>query len=183
MTTKRYNVATAVAVAAILLAVIAAGLAITAYQSSQVPAETTFGAQGTTGFDDLDLDGNLTVAGTGSVTGAFTVTDDLVVSSGFPVFEQATTLAVTAGNPITPTSGYQPITSTAEVTASATTALPDGDKAGEVVILVNQNASDVIHVPDTANTQLSAQADLGPHDTLHLLWDGADWVEVAQTDN
>lgn len=90
---------------------------------------------------------------------------------------------VTAGTSITPSAPYMALTSTAEFTASATTAIITGTLTGQTVCLVNENASDVIHIPDGANTNLSGQADLGNDDVLCVLWDGADWLEISQVNN
>jgi len=109
--------------------------------------------------------------------------DELRITTTGPALVEQTVVVVTAGSIITPTGAYQPITSTAEFTASASTAVADGTVVGQLLILVNENASDVIHIPDAANTNISAQADLGNDDTITLIWDGADWLEVAQVDN
>ena len=48
--------------------------------------------------------------------------------------------------------------------------------------MVNENASDAITIDDGANTRLSGNAVLGNDDSLMLIWDGADWLEIAQAD-
>lgn len=107
----------------------------------------------------------------------------LQISGAYLILGEQAVISVTAGAIITPTGGYQPLTSAAEVTASATTAIADGAVNGQIICLVNENASDVIHIPDTANTNLSGQADLGNDDMLCVMWDGADWLEQSQPDN
>ena len=106
--------------------------------------------------------------------------DVFQISGMGPVLVEAT---VTAGSSITPASPYMSLTSTAEFTASAITAIVTGTLTGQLVCLVNENASDVIHIPDAANTNLSGQADLGNDDVLCVIWDGADWLEISQVDN
>lgn len=128
--------------------------------------------------------GNMAMTGQlSNSTGVLTITTNTRFSGAYPVLGEASVLAVGADGIITPTSSYQPITSTAEVTASATTAIADGAVNGQLLCLVNENASDVIHVPDAANTNLSGQADLGNDDILCVFWDGADWLQFVKVDN
>ena len=108
--------------------------------------------------------------------------DVFQISGMGPVLVEASA-TVTAGSSITPASPYMSLTSTAEFTASASSAIADGTLTGQTVCIVNENASDVIHIPDAANTNLSGQADLGNDDVLCVLWDGADWLEISQVDN
>lgn len=168
MTTKQRNVLTVLTVAALLVAVIAGGLAVVAFQAtspSGTPApEQTFGVQGVTGFDDLETEGD-------------------VIVNGYSVYAEAGSLTLTADGTLTPTASYQPVDSGSAVTLNGTTAIADGDQVGQVVCVVNENASDTITISDTANTNLSSAAVLGNDDTLCVLWDGADWIEIAQVDN
>ena len=110
-------------------------------------------------------------------------TDTVVSISAFTAFVEATPVAVTSGGTITATATYQPITSSGAVTTSTSTAIADGVKIGQILILVNENGSDVITIDDGGNTKLSGDAVLGAKDTLMLIWDGTDWVELAQANN
>lgn len=110
-------------------------------------------------------------------------TDTVLTFSEFLAAEEQTVVVVGAGGTITPTGTYQPITSTAAVTTSLTTAIADGVVNGQLLILVNENASDVIIIDDGANTHLSGNISLGNDDTLTVFWDGEDWLEIAQGNN
>jgi len=111
------------------------------------------------------------------------VTDTVLTFSEFLAAEEQTPVVVTAGSTITPTGTYQPITSEAVVTTSTSTAIADGVVNGQLLILINENASDAITIDDGGNTNLSGDAVLGPDDTLLVFWDGADWQEIAQANN
>jgi len=111
------------------------------------------------------------------------VTDTAWEIGGFTAYDEQTAVEIADGESITPTGTYQPITSSGAVTTSATTAVLDGVLTGQLLILVNENASDTIIVKNGANTHLSADITLGNDDTLTLLWDGADWLEISTADN
>lgn len=110
-------------------------------------------------------------------------TDTVIQLSNFLAMGERQGIIVTEGSTITPTGTYQPISSASAVTTSATTAVADGVQNGQILILVNENASDAIIVKTAANTHFSGDITLGNDDTLMLLWDGADWLELATTDN
>lgn len=94
--------------------------------------------------------------------------------------KQATTVAVGAGATITPLGTNQPITSTAGVTTSTSTAIANGATAGDIVILRNANASDTITVDGTGgNVECKTDKVLGAQDTLMLMWNGSDWVCIG----
>jgi hypothetical protein len=126
--------------------------------------------------DDAAITGLATVGETLSVTGDTTVAADLTVS---PV----TAISVTAGAIITPTGIYQPLTSAAAVTTSTTTPIAAGT-TGQLLLLENQNASDVITIDGTGGTvECKANVALGAGDTLLLIYDGADWQCLSSYDN
>lgn len=132
---------------------------------------------------DADADTSITADTDDQVDFEVGGADKLRISAMGPVLVEGSVIALGAAGTITPTNPYQPITSTTAVTASATTAIADGTLTGQVVCLVNENASDAIIIPDAANTNLSGAITLGNDDTLCVLWDGADWLEVSQADN
>lgn len=94
--------------------------------------------------------------------------------------QEQSAIIVGAGATIYPKGTYQPLTSAAAVTTDTTTAIVDGTYVGQLLILVNENAVDAITIDDAANTRLSGDAVLGNDDSLVLMWDGADWLELAQ---
>jgi len=123
-----------------------------------------------------------------AVTDDLTVTDDasiggLLTIGEYAIFTEQSVVVCTEGAPITPTGTYQPITSAAAITTSTTTAVVSGTVVGEVVWLVNENASDEIIVDDGANTDLGGNVTLGAGDILKLLWDGANWLGLGTANN
>ncbi len=70
----------------------------------------------------------------------------------------------------------------AAVTLDAATAIANGKAVGQVLILKGAGVFTVT-VPDNANTQLQANRALGSGDTLFLVWDGSDWIEVSYSNN
>ena len=110
-------------------------------------------------------------------------TDTTWVIGGFTTAAEQTAEVVTEGSTIVATGTYQPISSAGAVTTSATTAIADGVVNGQILILVNENASDTIIVKNGANTHLTGDITLGNDDTLTLMWDGADWLEIATSNN
>jgi hypothetical protein len=96
--------------------------------------------------------------------------------------EAQTTYAVTSGATIAPTGSYMRLSATANVAASGTTAISDGTYAGQLLVFEN-TVTYTITISDTANTQMSGATVLGQYDTLTLIWNGSDWVELAQANN
>lgn len=162
-------------------------------------------AVGPTRFRSIYVDHGATVAGaltasggvTGDVTGAVTgnvtgnVTGDLtgdmtgdLTNSNFLVLTAQTAVSVTEQAYITATGTYQPLTSAAAYSTSLTTAVMSGTIAGELLILENQNASDVITIVGTgANVECKSDVALGAGDTLWLIWNGVDWYCMSGYDN
>lgn len=110
-------------------------------------------------------------------------TDTVLTFSEFLAAEEQTAEVVTAGSTIVATGTYQPITSASAVTTSASTAIADGVVNGQLLILVNENVTDAIIIKNGANTHFSGDITLGNDDTLTLMWDGADWLELATSNN
>lgn len=93
------------------------------------------------------------------------------------VLTAQTAISVTDGGVITATGAYQPLESAAEVTAT----IAAGD-AGATLVLVN-TANTTINIADTGAAKLSAAAALGQYDSLTLISDGTNWIEVSRSDN
>ncbi len=130
----------------------------------------------------VDLDSTLNVDSTSALVGDVTASADISTGLFLKLAEQ-TFISVTAAGTITPTGTYQPIQSGSAVTTSLSIAIADGETVGQILILVNENAADVIIIDDGANTHLSGNISLGNDDTLWLIWDGADWLELGHVDN
>ena len=95
-----------------------------------------------------------------------------------------TTIAATEAFILTNLSAYVSLTTTGAVTSSATTAIADGSAANNYLVIENAGAADVI-LKDGANTKLGGDMTLtgGANDTIVLIWNGADWLSLGQTDN
>ncbi len=132
-----------------------------------------------------DVTGDVTGDMTGDVTGDVTgnVTGD-VTNSTFLNLTAQTAISLTAAGIITPTGTYQPLTSGAAVTTSTSLAVYTGTVTGDLLILENQNASDVIIIDGTGgNVECKTDVSLGTRDTLWLWWNGTDWACLSGYDN
>lgn len=89
-----------------------------------------------------------------------------------------TAITVSNNSSITPTGMYQPLTAVAAVGTSSIAA----QAAGTVVVFQNVNTN-AITLTDTGTLRLAGNAALGQHDTLTLLSDGTNWIEVSRSDN
>lgn len=135
----------------------------------------------------LDVDGLVTANGgavvagqtsSGAVvasTGAFTTT--LAVGT-FGSFTAATGITVTAGCTLTPLGTYQPIAAAGNLGFSDIAA----DSAGRLLILTNTSDTSIV-ITDTSTTMLSGDITLTQYDTLTLISDGTNWLEVAHSTN
>jgi hypothetical protein len=129
----------------------------------------------------LTVDGASTLTGavsapggmTGDVTGALTLaTDDFVTLT------PGTSITVTNGAAFTPTATYQPVVAAGEVTPTITA----GATAGRLVVLTN-TGTNVINLADSGTLMLSAAAALGQYDSLTIVSDGTNWIEISRSDN
>jgi hypothetical protein len=101
-----------------------------------------------------------------------------VTIGGFPIIAQSS--ASPANNAtLTPTTGYVKLSPAAAVSLNSTTAIAGGGAIGTILILEGSSDASTVTVPNAANTRLSAAHTLGNRDTLILLWNGSDWVELS----
>lgn len=143
-------------------------------------------------LNDLTISDDLTVD---AVTAAdltasddITATDDLVVGDDLTVGDNLyladliastyTTVTVTPGSTITPTGMYQLITS---ATNAGTSAIAN-PTAGRVVVLVNVG-SNTITLTDTGTLKLTGNIALGQYDSLGLISDGTNWIQISTANN
>jgi parallel beta-helix repeat protein len=79
---------------------------------------------------------------------------------------------------------YLPLFAATPIILSAVTAIADGRDVGDLLILEGRSDANTITIPNNANTRLGAAARvLGLEDTIKLLWNGSDWLEIAYADN
>lgn len=142
----------------------------------------------------IDTANDLTTADDITAGDDLFVTDDATVSDNLTAADlyaddwlhltASTTVAVGAGATITPLGSFQPITSTAAVTTSTSTAIANGSAAGDVLVLHNGNASDAITIDGAGgNVECGGNVALGANDVLTLVWNGSDWTCMALRDN
>jgi hypothetical protein len=113
----------------------------------------------------------LTVNTTSTLTGDVTMGGNLLLTS-----QAAAT--ITNGATLTPSGSYQPITAAGTVGFGAISA----GTAGNLLYLVN-TANQTITITDTGTLKLAGNAVLGQFDSLTLLSDGTNWIQVSKADN
>ena len=120
---------------------------------------------------DAAVTGNATVAGTLGVTGAATFASNMIISP-------AAVITVTQDMTITPAGGYQPLASAGTVG----TAVVAAGTAGSVVRFVN-TTNTTITLTDTGTLKLSGNLALGQYDSVTVVSDGTNWVQLATSNN
>ncbi len=130
-----------------------------------------------TGANPVTVNDNLVITGTVAVNGAATVTGTLTANT-FLVLTKAGDVTVTDGSIITPTASYQPITAGAAVGTDLIAVL----SSGTLLRLVNVG-SNTITITDTGTLKLAGNIALGQYDSLLLLSDGTNWVQMGTSDN
>lgn len=88
-------------------------------------------------------------------------------------------ITVTNGAAFTPTGSYQPITAAGEVTPTISTG---GGTTGDLLVLVNEG-SNTINIADSGTAKLSTALALGQFDTIVLIFDDTNWIELTRADN
>lgn len=118
-----------------------------------------------------------------------TLSDDLSVGDDFDLggwaqVDAQTAISVTAGAIITPTGTLQRLESGGAVTTSTAHAIANGATMGDLLILINMNATNTITVDGTGgNVECKTDKVLGAKDTLMLMWGGSDWYCLSLADN
>jgi len=106
-----------------------------------------------------------------------TVSDDLTTVDLYATQQSTQTITATGG--ITPTGAYHQITAAA---ARGTSSVAGVSTAGRIVTLVNVG-SNTITLTDTGTLKLGGNAALGQYDSITLLSDGTNWIQVSKADN
>ena len=114
---------------------------------------------------DVAAGGNLGVAGT-------------TTAGSWLAFGVQPTAVVAMNGALTPTGSYQPISATASVGISVVVA----PAAGTFLRIVNVGAQTVT-LTDTGTLKLAGNAVLSTTDSLSLVSDGANLIELARSDN
>lgn len=140
--------------------------------------------------DDVRIRGTTTMD-TGLEVDDITMTDDLIVGDDATVSDDATVtddLTVVGDLTLTPgateTIGYDeqidPVASVHRITAAAARGTDNiaAGTAGDVLVLLNVGAQ-TITLTDTGTLLLSGNAALGANDSIVLLSDGTNWIQIA----
>lgn len=95
----------------------------------------------------------------------------------------ATETTVAASDTLIPATRTHILTAASAVTLDTTTAIQDGLYKGQMLILVGTDDTNTVTINTGANTHFSANRALGDGDTLMLVWDGTNWLEVSFANN
>lgn len=132
---------------------------------------------------DADVTGGLSVTGVTALTGATTVDGNLSTGGDLQVAEFLRTagkpaITVTADSIITPTGTFQGI----EAAGAVGTASIAAGSAGDMLVLMNIDTN-VITITDTGTLKLTGNIALGQYDTLTMISDGTNWIQIATANN
>ena len=132
--------------------------------------------------DDITAGGTITavtlaVSGAGTVDGNLSSGGD-VQAAGFIRAAANTAISVTQDITITPTGSFHALTAAGNVSTGVIAA---GDP-GDILILFNE-ANLTITISDTGTLKLSGNLALGQYDSVVLLSDGTNWIQLATTNN
>lgn len=112
-----------------------------------------------------------------TVSNDFEAGDDVIVGN-WGLFTPQSAIAVTQDSTIEPTGTYQRLSAVGACQTSDITA----GTAGQVLILVNTSAA-AITISDTGTIMLGDDRAIDQYDTLTLISDGTNWLELSYTDN
>jgi hypothetical protein len=168
----------AVFVALLLLAVVATGVAAQSGGAGFYDFETSVRM-----WQNLRVLGTTSLVGSISTSGDLTVSDDASVSDLLEVgkirYTKGTTQTLTASAEITSVNTFQPISAAGAI---GTSAIAAGVQPGSLLVIENV-ANVAIVITDTGTTMLTGNITLGQYDTLGLIWDGTNWVQLYTANN
>ena len=96
---------------------------------------------------------------------------------------QWTTATIANGGELTPaTTGYRLAGDGGAATLDGTTAITDGEKDGQILIIKGTSDTNTVTIPNSSNTALNGQIVLGDGDVIKLLWDStsSEWLEESR---
>jgi hypothetical protein len=176
----------------LIAALLVASILVTAFAVT-VDAQTFYQRFENVWAKTLRSTGAATIGGAATVGGALAVTGNTstagLTASGdsalggsvtlgdFTGFEYSGNLAVLDGGPLTPVRTFQQISAAGAAGMTVTTT-----SRGTIVTIVNMG-SNAVTITDTGTTMLGSNAALGQYDTLTLISDGTNMIEVARANN
>ena len=126
----------------------------------------------------LEVDGEFEADGAIDADSTIDVASDATLGADL-IFSAQTAVTVTQDSTITPLGVYVPIQN--QTGAVSTSSIAAGT-AGQLLILTNISAN-TITITDTGTVMLSANIALGQYDTLALLADGTNWLQLSTSNN
>lgn len=132
-------------------------------------------------LDDVNVQDSLTVEGAASIAGVASLanmTSTGTVAETFLRLNPGTTQVLTFDSTLTPVASNQPISAAGAIGTSSIITKP----AGTILRIVNVG-SQTITFTDTGTLLLAGNAALGQYDTLMLLSDGTNWLQMGKSDN
>lgn len=138
--------------------------------------------------DSTDADATSPMSNTMYVraTNGVTITNDLDVGDdvkvgNWQIYAKQPTFTVVSSLPITSTGTYMPLTAGGTVTPSL---IVSGTTTGQILILENTVAQNIILLDNAAqNMNLTGTITMTQYDLITLIWNGADWMEMAVSAN
>lgn len=122
------------------------------------------------------------VTATGDIAGATLAADSLTLGGAGAMdtlrLTPATAITVTQDLTITAGGSYQPIVAEGNVS----TGIVAAGSAGDVLTLVNDSNTTIV-ISDTGTLKLSGNLSLGQYDSVTLVSDGTNWVQLATSNN
>lgn len=175
----------AVFVALLLLALVAAGVEAQSGSGGYFDFESSVRImQDLLVLDDVNIQDTVRIEGAVTTGNDVTVGDDLTVTDLLVYGKVRATKGVSqtllADTTITNTYTYLPISAAGNIgtSAIATTTSTAGD------ILILENIANVsIVITDTGTTMLTGNITLGQYDTLGLMFDGTNWIQLYTSNN
>ncbi|MFZ1809223.1 MAG: hypothetical protein WAU36_18465 [Cyclobacteriaceae bacterium] len=156
-------------------------------------ASNSTNARSNLGLSSMALQGQgaVTITG-GTISGTTTInTSGNIYSSGIFSINVGATLVLTDNETIdlsTNPSSFLKISNGGGIggaTLNATTSISPGNSVGQILILYRDNSLGSLVIPDNSGVQLAGNANysLGGGDTLTLIWEGTQWIEIARSNN
>lgn len=134
--------------------------------------------------DSIRFGTGMTTASGGAKQTSFLLTkeSDTALSIGASFGSKGIVVTPNTGFTLSPDSGYIVIGSSGAISADGSMAISNGSFFGQLLIIQMVGAGTVT-IPDNANTAMAGDFTMNTEDTLMLLWDNSNWVEISRSIN